>query len=63
MSSHNPLYNWTPEIEASWRRDVGGVWQTLEEEDRRKREGGPEDQLTQWVSRSVGPLGYRGYNK
>ena len=63
MSSRHPLFNWTPELEASWRRDVGGVWQTLEEEHRRIRDKGPKDQLTEWVSRSVGPFGYQGNDK
>jgi hypothetical protein len=63
MSSRNLLFNWTPELEASWRRDVGGVWQTLEEEDRQKRDKGPRDQLTEWVSRSVGPFDFQGYTK
>jgi hypothetical protein len=64
MTASRPalLCNWTPELEASWRRDPAGVWQTLEEEDR-KRKNRPGDQLTQWVSRSVGPFGSWGYNE
>jgi hypothetical protein len=63
MNTRSLPYNWTPEIEAAWRRDPAGVWQTLEEEFRQKRDRGPEDQLTQWVGRSVGPFGFKGYSK
>jgi len=60
MNARSLLRNWTPEIEEAWRKDPAGVWQTLEEEFRHKRDRGPRDQLTEWVSRSVGPLGFRG---
>ena len=50
-------YNWTPELEASWRRDPAGVWQTLEEEDRQRknRPGDPCDHMDGWVGRSIWP--------
>jgi hypothetical protein len=50
---------WTPEVEASWRRDIGGIWQTLEEESRQESKQ-PTDQLMKLVSRSVGPFSSRG---
>ena len=42
-------------MEASWRRDPGGVWQTLEKADRQKRDNQPKDpsvHMDEWVGRS-----------